>query len=207
MPGESQRCPPSPAALGEPHPHARFQERLSDGALKGQGRRGPRCPGRFSAGPSRLIPGQPAIPRRQPRWAWGRLTSRGPPLPISIIPHFPSTRNLHAPFCQAKAVQWGTHSPPSGLPKDDSANSPHLPTILPSLGGVQIAVTFSTSPHPQGLRYRAWAQSWSSAALAARSVLPSNRPATPLFSPACWVPRLGAELELRRSGSSLGPSQ
>ena len=35
-------------------------------------------------------------------------------------------------------------------------------------------------------RYRAWAQSWSSAALAARSVLPSNRPATPLFSPACW---------------------
>ena len=36
------------------------------------------------------------------------------------------------------------------------------------------------------LRYRAWAQSWSSAALAARSVLPSNRPATPLFSPACW---------------------
>ena len=27
------------------------------------------------------------------------------------------------------------------------------------------------------LRYRAWAQSWSSAALAARSVLPSNRPA------------------------------
>ena len=25
-----------------------------------------------------------------------------------------------------------------------------------------------------------------SAALAARSVLPSNRPATPLFSPACW---------------------
>ena len=28
-------------------------------------------------------------------------------------------------------------------------------------------------------RYRAWAQSWSSAALAARSVLPSNRPATP----------------------------
>ena len=38
------------------------------------------------------------------------------------------------------------------------------------------------------LRYRAWAQSWSSAALAARSVLPSNRPATPLFSPACWEP-------------------
>ena len=37
-------------------------------------------------------------------------------------------------------------------------------------------------------RYRAWAQSWSSAALAARSVLPSNRPATPLFSPACWEP-------------------
>ena len=36
------------------------------------------------------------------------------------------------------------------------------------------------------LRYRAWAQSWSSAALATRSVLPSNRPATPLFSPACW---------------------
>ena len=36
------------------------------------------------------------------------------------------------------------------------------------------------------LRYRAWAQSWSSAALAARSVLPSNMPATPLFSPACW---------------------
>ena len=34
----------------------------------------------------------------------------------------------------------------------------------------------------------AWAQSWSSAALAARSVLPSNRPATPLFSPACWEP-------------------
>ena len=30
------------------------------------------------------------------------------------------------------------------------------------------------------LRYRAWAQSWSCAALAARSVLPSNRPATPL---------------------------
>ena len=24
------RCPPSPAALGEPRPHARFQERLSD---------------------------------------------------------------------------------------------------------------------------------------------------------------------------------
>ena len=40
------------------------------------------------------------------------------------------------------------------------------------------------------LRYRAWAQSWSSAALAARSVLPSNRPATPLFSPACWEPGL-----------------
>ena len=38
------------------------------------------------------------------------------------------------------------------------------------------------------LRSRAWAQSWSSAALAARSVLPSNRPATPLFSPACWEP-------------------
>ena len=36
------------------------------------------------------------------------------------------------------------------------------------------------------LRYRAWAQSWSSAALAARSVLPSNWPATPLYSPACW---------------------
>ena len=29
-------------------------------------------------------------------------------------------------------------------------------------------------------------QSWTSAALAARSVLPSNRSATPLFSPACW---------------------
>ena len=39
----------------------------------------------------------------------------------------------------------------------------------------------------RALRYGAWAQSWSSAALAARSVLPSNRPATPLFSPACWV--------------------
>ena len=38
---------------------------------------------------------------------------------------------------------------------------------------------------------RAWAQSWSSAALAARSVLPSNMPATPLFSPACW--ELGAK--------------
>ena len=37
------------------------------------------------------------------------------------------------------------------------------------------------------LRYRAWVQSWSSAAPAARSVLPSNRPATPLFSPACWA--------------------
>ena len=36
------------------------------------------------------------------------------------------------------------------------------------------------------MRYRAWAQSWSSAALAARSVLPSNRSATPLFLPACW---------------------
>ena len=36
------------------------------------------------------------------------------------------------------------------------------------------------------LRYLAWAQSWSSAALADRSVLPRNRPATPLFSPACW---------------------
>ena len=33
-----------------------------------------------------------------------------------------------------------------------------------------------------------WAESLSSAALAARSVLPSNRPATPLFSPACWEP-------------------
>ena len=30
---------------------------------------------------------------------------------------------------------------------------------------------------PSSRRYRAWAQSWSSAALAARSVLPSNRPA------------------------------
>ena len=30
-------------------------------------------------------------------------------------------------------------------------------------------------------------KSQTSAALAARSVLPSNRPATPLFSPACWV--------------------
>ena len=38
------------------------------------------------------------------------------------------------------------------------------------------------------LRYRAWAQSWSSASLAARSVLPSNRPATPLFSPADLEP-------------------
>ena len=36
------------------------------------------------------------------------------------------------------------------------------------------------------VRRGAWAQSWSSAALAARSVLPSNRPAIPLFSPACW---------------------
>ena len=32
------------------------------------------------------------------------------------------------------------------------------------------------------LRYRAWAQSWSSAALAARSVLPSNRPASQTIS-------------------------
>ena len=38
------------------------------------------------------------------------------------------------------------------------------------------------------LRYRTWAHSWSSAALASRSVLPSNRPANPLFSPACWEP-------------------
>ena len=34
------------------------------------------------------------------------------------------------------------------------------------------------------LRYRAWAQSWSSAALAARSVLPRNRPAHPRASSA-----------------------
>ena len=40
----------------------------------------------------------------------------------------------------------------------------------------------------------AWAQSWSSAALAARSVLPSNRPATPLFSPACWEPGFQARV-------------
>ena len=47
-------------------------------------------------------------------------------------------------------------------------------------------------------RYRAWAQSWSSAALAARSVLPSNRPATPLFSPACWEPGFQAWAHMRQ---------
>ena len=50
------------------------------------------------------------------------------------------------------------------------------------------------------LRFRAWAQSWSSAALAARSVLPSNRPAlglalgSPIFPSGCEG-KLGVALE------------
>ena len=43
-----------------------------------------------------------------------------------------------------------------------------------------------------------------SAALAARSVLPSNRPATPLFLPACWVfMAVQAVLSLWREGAAL----
>ena len=43
------------------------------------------------------------------------------------------------------------------------------------------------------LLYRAWAQSWSSAALAARSVLPSNRPARSKMLKALGEAPLGEE--------------
>ena len=51
------------------------------------------------------------------------------------------------------------------------------------------------------LRYRAWAQSWSSAALAARSVLPSTRSATPLFCRRAgnWASRPGHRALARSS--------
>ena len=55
---------------------------------------------------------------------------------------------------------------------------------------------------PHCSRVMVGAQSWSSAALAARSVLPSNRPATPLFSPASPPPSCWEQLLLCRRGAA-----
>ena len=69
------RCPPSPVALGEPRPHARFQERLSaqilksllSGELRAQSAAGQMPGSRHNAGTS------------DTRLSW--LWIRGPPVP------------------------------------------------------------------------------------------------------------------------------
>ena len=96
-----------------------------------------------------------------------------------------------------ETLDWKKHKPESRLPGEISITSDMQmsPPLWQKLAGA--------------LRYRAWAQSWSSAALATRSVLPSNRPATPLFSPACWEPGIQAwapALQLPHPQVQAGPT-
>ena len=79
---------------------------------------------------------------------------------------------------QQKGLELLVSRPAAGGRGLSQSGETETPVLLPG--------TPQSSLSAGALRYRAWAQSWSSAALAARSVLPSNRPATPHSSPACW---------------------
>ena len=102
----------------------------------------------------------------------------------SILPHSDSRATPISPsqFEWKIGLHWANTRPARGAG-----------TLIPS---AQHLVWAAKQPLGTGaLRYRAWAHSWSSAALAARSVLPSYRPATPLFSPACWEPGFQARAQ------------
>ena len=118
---------------------------------------------------------------------------------LSVNGNLANVMNLVQPqttFAERKTANWnirGAWKDSLWLDfEDDFAHTPAACSFpgekARSWGALGEARPGQSSLSAGALRYRAWAQSWSSAALAARSVLPSNRPATPLFSPACWEP-------------------
>ena len=111
------------------------------------------------------------------------------PLGSSVHGIFRINPHLRTSISSALCLQQILMSFQSGLCKDETHSCGGAPRDSAGSGATEEGLT--------SRRYRAWAQSWSSADLAACSVLPTNRPATPLFSPACW--ELGFQAWVKRS--------